>query len=74
MCALPARPESLALYLADRSSTLKVASLAKALSAIAHVHKSVLGTIDSPTDHPLVRTTFKGIRSTVGTKQSMKDP
>ena len=71
--ALPARPESLALYLADRSSTLKVASLAKALSAIAHVHKSVLGTIDSPTYHPLVRATFKGIRRTVGTKQSMKD-
>ncbi len=74
VCALPARPESLALYLADRSSTLKVASLAKALSAIAYVHKSVLGMIDSPTRHPLVRATFKGIRRTIGTKQSMKDP
>jgi integrase len=73
-CALPARPECLALYLADRSSTLKVASLAKALSAIAHMHKSALGTIDSPTYHPLVRATFKGIRRTIGTAQTMKDP
>lgn len=72
--ALPARPESLALYLADRSSTLKVASLAKALSAIAYVHKSVLGVIDSPTYHPLVRATFQGIRKTIGTAQTMKDP
>ena len=74
VCALPARPESLALYLADRSSTLKVASLAKALSAVSYVHKSVLGTIDSPTYHPLVRATFKGIRRTIGTQQTMKDP
>lgn len=72
--ALPAQPESVALYLADRSSTLKVASLAKALSAIAYVHKSVLGTIDAPTRHPLVLATFKGIRRTIGTAQQMKDP
>ncbi|MGO9434861.1 MAG: site-specific integrase, partial [Terracidiphilus sp.] len=44
------------------------------MSAIAYVHKSVLGMIDSPTRHPLVLATFKGIRRTIGSKQSMKDP
>ncbi len=30
--------------------------------------------IDSPTCHPLVRATLKGIRRTIGTEQKMKDP
>lgn len=72
-CALPARPECVALYLADRSSTHRAASLARALSALAHVHHRA-AYVPSPTHHPLVRATFKGIRRTIGTAQTMKDP
>ncbi len=68
---LPAEPEWICLYLADRSSTLKAATLARRLNAISYYHRQA-NCLLSPTHHPLVRETLKGIRRQIGTKQSMK--
>lgn len=68
---LPAEPEWICLYLADRSSTLKAATLARRLNAISYYHRQA-NCLLSPTHHPLVRETFKAIRREIGTRQSMK--
>lgn len=68
--ALPADPGWLALYLADRSSTLRAASLARRLNAISFYHRAK--NLESPTYHPLVRATFRGIKREIGTAQTFK--
>jgi integrase len=68
---LPAEPEWICLYLADRSSTLKAATLARRLNAISYYHRQA-GCLLSPTHHPLVRETFKAVRREIGTKQKVK--
>jgi integrase len=69
--ALPAEPEWICLYLADRSTTLKAATLARRLNAISYYHRQA-NCLLSPTHHPLVRETFKAIRREIGTKQKIK--
>lgn len=71
LCALPAEPSTVALYLTDRSAMLRAATLARRLNAIAFYHKSA-GGLDSPTYAPLVRATFAGIRRKIGTAQTFK--
>lgn len=68
---LPAEPEWICLYLADRSSTLKAATLARRLNAISYFHRKA-NCLLSPTHHPLVRETFKAIRREIGTRQKIK--
>jgi len=68
---LPAEPEWICLYLADRSSTLKAATLARRLNAISYYHRKA-NCLLSPTHHPLVRETFKAIRREIGTRQKIK--
>lgn len=68
---LPAEPEWICLYLVDRSSTLKAATLARRLNAISYYHRQA-NCLLSPTHHPLVRETFKAIRREIGTKQKIK--
>lgn len=68
---LPAEPEWICLYLADRSSTLKAATLARRLNAISYYHRKA-NCLFSPTHHPLVRETFKAIRREIGTRQKIK--
>jgi integrase len=68
---LPAEPEWVCLYLADRSSTLKAATLARRLNAISYYHRKA-NCLLSPTHHPLVRETFKAIRREIGTRQKIK--
>ena len=68
---LPAEPEWISLYLVDRSSTLKAATLARRLNAISYYHRRS-NCLLSPTHHPLVRETFKAIRREIGTKQKIK--
>ena len=68
---LPAEPEWICLYLVDRSSTLKAATLARRLNAISHYHRQA-NCLLSPTHHPLVRETFKAIRREIGTRQKIK--
>jgi integrase len=68
---LPAEPEWICLYLVDRSSTLKAATLARRLNAISYYHRQA-NCLLSPTHHPLVRETFTAIRREIGTKQKIK--
>lgn len=66
LAALPAAPETLALYLSARAEAgAKVASLAQALAAIGEAHR-VAGQ-ESPVGAPVARETWKGIRRTLGT-------
>lgn len=71
LCALPATPTTIALYILDRSSTLVAASLARRLTAISSKHKEA-GDLESPTRNPLVAMTFRGIRREIGTAQKFK--
>jgi integrase len=69
--AIPADPEWLALYLADRAAILRAATLARRLNAIVFYHRQA-GFLNSPTYAPLVRATFQGIRREIGTAQTFK--
>lgn len=70
--ALPARPQTVALYLADYAGRLKVSTLQQRLSAIAGAHK--LKGLGSPTRHAAVTTVWSGIKRTHGTAQQGKAP
>jgi site-specific recombinase XerD len=67
---LPARPETVAAYIAECASHLKVGSIQRRLNAIAEAHKAV--GLDSPTHAPIVTNTMKGIRRTLGTAPDQK--
>jgi site-specific recombinase XerD len=69
---LPAAPETVAAYIAACAGRLKVGSIQRRLNAIAEAHKAV--GIDSPTHHPMVINTMKGIRRTKGTAPAQKAP
>jgi site-specific recombinase XerD len=68
--ALPARPETVAVYLASRAHTRKAATLARRLVAIARAHEA--SGYDSPTRSLRVRLAWAGIRRTHGTAQQGK--
>ncbi len=65
--ALPAAPETVALYLADRAAHCKTSTLQRRLVAIAQAHKAA--ELESPTTHASVRAVWSGIRRTHGTAQ-----
>jgi site-specific recombinase XerD len=69
---LPAIPEIVASYIADCAARLKVGSIQRRINAIAEAHKAV--GLDSPTHHPMVKNTMKGIRRTLGTAPVQKAP
>lgn len=71
LCALPATPVTVALYLTAQSGSKSAATLARRLNAIAFYHRPA-GYIDSPTYAPLVRATFQGIKREIGTAQTFK--
>ena len=75
LTALPSTPETIALYLADRASTLASGTIARRLTSITKAHQAA-GFTDSPatTRHFVVGETLKGIRRTIGTAQHGKDP
>jgi integrase len=72
--ALPAAPESVALYLADLAPRLKPATLGRRLAAIAK-HHAAAG-FPSPTSfqHAAVAETMHGIRRVHGVAQTGKTP
>jgi len=72
MCALPAEPSTVALYLTDRASNLKTASLARRLTSIREAHRLAGRPLN--TQHPAIRETWKGIRNTLGAAQRGKIP
>jgi len=69
---LPAAPETVAGYIAERAGRLKVGSIQRRLNAIAEAHKAT--GLDSPATAGMVRNTLKGIRRTLGTAARQKAP
>src|SRR4051812_45778380 len=65
--ALPAAPETVALYLVDHAGRRKASTLGRWLVAIAQAHRAA--GVESPTSHIAVRTVWRGIRRTHGTAQ-----
>src|SRR5579872_4388051 len=65
ICPLPATPETVASYIAERAGHLKPGSIQRRLNAIAEAHKAV--GLESPTSAGMVRNTFRGIKRTMGT-------
>ncbi len=72
LCALPAQPITIKLYLTDRASKLKVSSLSRRLTAIREAHKLAKHPLN--TKDPDITETWKGIRNELGTAQSAKSP
>jgi integrase len=73
--SLPSAPESVALYIADRASTLASGTITRRLTSITKAHQAA-GFTNSPaaTRHFIVGETLRGIRRTIGTAQHGKDP
>jgi len=73
--ALPAQPETVALYIADLAARCAAGTITRRLTSISKAHQTA-GYSDSPasTRHAIVGETLKGIRRTIGTAQKGKDP
>jgi site-specific recombinase XerD len=73
VCALPAAPATVALYLASMADAgRKASTIARALAALSQAHK--LAGHASPRDDQGVREVLSGIRRTIGTAQKGKAP
>lgn len=70
--ALPASPQTLALYLTAHAMALKTSTLQRRLSAISQAHQHAGQA--SPTADPIARATWAGIRRAHGTAQRQKAP
>jgi integrase len=73
--ALPASPQTVALYITDRASPLASGTITRRLTSITKAHQNS-GFTDSPasTGNFIVGETLKGIRRTIGTAQKGKSP
>jgi site-specific recombinase XerD len=69
---LPASPDTVAYYLADRSQDLKVSTLQRRLATIAEAHRAAGHEL--PTRHAQVKLVWAGIRREKGTAQSHVKP
>jgi site-specific recombinase XerD len=70
---LPARPEVVAAYIAHLADTgRKPATISLHVAAIAAVHRA--GGFDVPTGSEAVKATQRGVRRTLGTRQTRKAP
>ncbi|MCX6343468.1 MAG: site-specific integrase [Armatimonadetes bacterium] len=70
--ALPASPETVALYLTDMAAALKPITLGRRLASISVMHQNEQH--DSPTGNIVVRNTLTGIKRHYGTAQTRKAP
>jgi site-specific recombinase XerD len=70
LCPVPANAETVAAFIAECASSLKVGSIQRRLNAIAEAHKAI--GLESPTRAPVVTNTMKGIRRTKGTAPAQK--
>jgi site-specific recombinase XerD len=68
--ALPAVPETVAAYLSDLATRLKVSTVQRRISAISQAHQAA--GYESPTTSAIVRLTMKGIRRTHGPSQRVR--
>lgn len=74
MCALPATPDTVALYLTALAQTgAKASTIQRRVSAISQAHQ-LAGHAPSPTADPVVRSTMAGIRRSLGTATAQKAP
>ena len=74
LAALPAAPETVALYLTELAGRCKTSTLKRRLSAISQAHQGHgQAKHDAPTAHPTVRAVWAGIRRAKGTAQKGKD-
>jgi len=69
---LPATPQTVALYLTDLARTHKVSTLYRRLSGISQAHQAA--GFPTPTGAAQVRLVFQGIRRTLGSASSQKNP
>ena len=74
LSALPAAPETVALYLTDRAASLKTSSLARRLTTINRAHEAVGHPSPATMHHAVVSEVWKGIRRTKGTAEEGKTP
>ena len=72
--ALPALPETVALYLTDRASVLKVSSLSRRLTTINRAHQAAGCPSPALMQHTVVSEVWKGIKRIKGTAQEGKKP
>lgn len=70
LAAMPAEPDTVALYMADRCVSVSVSTLNTELAAINQAH-NVMSQV-SPTAHPKVRAVMRGIRRRYGVPVSRK--
>jgi integrase len=70
--ALPASPDTVAYYLADRSQELKPSTLQRRLATISEAHRTA--GVESPTKAAQVKLVWAGIRREKGTAQAHKKP
>jgi integrase len=72
LCSLPATPDAVAYYLADRSQVLKVSTLQRRLATITEAHRAAGH--ESPNRAAQVRLVWAGIRREKGVAQAHKKP
>jgi integrase len=70
LSSLPANSETVALFLAESATKLKVGTVQRRISAIAEAHKAL--NMTPPTRDPVVLNTMKGIRRIKGTAPVQK--
>lgn len=72
--AMPAAPQTVALYLTDRSATLKASSLARRLTTINRAHQAAGQTSPATMQNAVVSEVWKGIKRKKGTAAHGKKP
>lgn len=70
--ALPAAPETVALYLTHRAASCKASTLSRALAAISEAHRAA--GVPSPRSSAPVKAVLGGIRRAKGTAPAQKAP
>jgi integrase len=74
LIALPASPQTVALYITDLAATHKPATLRRRLTVISGAHRAAGHPTPASMQEALVSETLKGIRRTLGTAQGGKRP
>ena len=74
LTALPALPQTVALYLTDRAATLKTSSLARRLTTVNRAHQAAGQLSPATMQNAVVSEVWKGIKRKKGTAQHRKKP
>ena len=74
LAALPATPETVALYITDLAASHKPSTLRRRLTVISRAHQAAGRPSPASMQQALVSETLKGIRRTLGTAQAGKRP